>query len=192
MSASDRDKWNRIYREGDQNIPVAAGVLAEFEYLLPPSGRALDLACGRGGNAILLAQHGLETIAWDISDTAVEQLREFLSEKNLDITVQQRDAAASPPDPGSFDVIVVSRFLDRSLIPHIVDALRNQGLVFYQTFIKEKQEDVGPKNPDYLLNANELLDLFESLHIILYREEGRAGDLSRGFRNEAMLIARKR
>ena len=113
-------------------------------------------------------------------------------DKNLDITVMQRDAVRVPPDPGSFDVIVVSRFLDRGLIPNIINALRDQGLVFYQTFIKEKQADIGPHNPDYLLDANELLELFKSLHIILYREEGKTGDMSRGFRNEAMLIARKR
>lgn len=192
MTPSDQEKWNRLYQDGDQNIPVAARVLEEFEYLLPQSGRALDLACGRGGNAILLAQHGLETFAWDISDTAVEQLREFVLDKTLAITVQQRDVVKFPPDPASFDVIVVSRFLDRSLIPRLMDALRTQGLIFYQTFIKDKQEGIGPNNPDYLLDANELLDLFESLHIMLYREEGRAGDMSRGFRNEAMLIARKR
>jgi hypothetical protein len=33
--------------------------------------------------------------------------------------------------------------------------------------------------------------LFASLNILLYREEGGVGNLSRGFRNEAMLIGQK-
>jgi len=71
MSTSDRDKWNRIYAGGRGDSPAAARVLVDFEHLLPATGRALDLACGSGGNALLLAQHGLKTWAWDISDTAV-------------------------------------------------------------------------------------------------------------------------
>ena len=192
MAVSDRDKWNRIYRNGARNIPAAARVLADFEYLLPVTGRALDLACGAGGNALLLAQHGLQTWAWDIADAALEQLQALVSDNKLGIAVQRRDVVCLPPDPASFDVIVVSRFLERGLIPAIIQALRNNGLIFYQTFITEKAPDCGPRNPDYLLHANELLVLFKSLHIIYYREEGTLGDSARGFRNEAMLIAQKR
>jgi SAM-dependent methyltransferase len=170
---------------------VAARVLADFEHLLPATGRALDLACGTGGNALLLAQHGLETWAWDISDTAVTQLQALARDSNAGITVQQRDVVCLPPDPGSFDVIVVSRFLDRDLIPAICRALREHGLIFYQTFTREKPPGCGPGNPDYLLEVNELLFLFKSLRIIYYREDGNIGDTARGFRNEAMLIAQK-
>lgn len=192
MAEADREKWNRIYRSRGDGKPKAARVLADHAYLLPHSGKALDLACGTGGNAILLAEHGLETHAWDISDSAVEQLKEFCKDREINLTVQQRDAVRFPPDPDCHDVIVVSRFLDRTLIPHIINALTDNGFVFYQTFIKEKSDDSGPRNPEYLLNANELLGLFRSLHVILYREEGTVGDPARGFRNEAMLIAQKR
>lgn len=192
MAVSDRDKWNRIYHSGGRDTPTAARVLADFVHLLPAAGRALDLACGTGGNALLLAQHGLETWAWDISDSAVEQLQTLARDNDIDITVQQRDVVRLPPEPASFDVIVVSRFLERGLIPAIIQALREEGLVFYQTFIREKPAGCGPGNPDYLLNANELLVLFNTLHITYYREEGAIGDTRRGFRNEAMLIAQKR
>ena len=190
MGISDRDKWNRIYGSGTPHS-TAARVLADFEHLLPAAGRALDLACGAGGNALLLAQHGLETWAWDISDTAVAQLQALARENNLSITVQQRDVVRQPPDPGSFDVIVVSRFLDRDLIPAISRAMRDHGLIFYQTFVREKPSGCGPSNPEYLLDVNELLFLFKSLRIIYYREEGNIGDTARGFRSEAMLIAQK-
>lgn len=191
MEASDRDKWNQIYGSGACNPPAPARVLDDFQYLLPMAGRALDLACGTGGNALLLAQHGLETCAWDISDSAVELLQALVRENHIGIDVQQRDVVSLPPDPGSFDVIVVSRFLERGLIPFICRALRHQGLIFYQTFTREKPSDCGPNNPDYLLEVNELLFQFKSLRIIYYREEGNIGDATQGFRNEAMLIAQK-
>lgn len=192
MSDYDRDKWNRIYGAGEHNDPIAARVLAEFEHLLPATGRALDLACGRGGNALLLARHGLETWAWDISDTAVRQLDNLAREKHVAITVQQRDVVRQPPEACTFDVIVVSHFLDRALLPAIHQALCYQGLLFYQTFIRDKAPDCGPGNPAYLLESNELLSLFRSMHILCYREEGSIGDTTRGFRNEAMIIAQKR
>ena len=192
MNASDRDKWNRIYQNHGDCRPNPARVLAEHAYLLPDHGVAVDIACGTGGNAILLAEHGLETHAWDISDAAVKQLQEYTGNLLTNLIVQQRDVISSPPDPDTCDVIVVTRFLDRSLIPHIIKGLRNNGLVFYQTFIKDKPDEVGPRNPEYLLDKNELLRFFISLQILFYREEGSTGDNSKGFRNEAMLIARKK
>lgn len=187
----DTEKWNRIYAASDQGDAEPAKVLREFLYLLPVRGRALDLACGRGGNALLLARQGLETFAWDISDAAISRLMESAGLHHLKIHPEVRDVVSHPPDPGSFDVIVVSRFLHRELIPRLIQALLPGGLVFYQTFIKEKTVDTGPKNPDYLLECNELLELFRPLRIILYREEGKTGNPASGFRNEVMLIARK-
>ena len=49
----------------------------------------------------------------------------------------------------------------------------------------------GPENLNYQLNKNELLGFFEDWKLIFYREEGMIGDLSRGFRNQAMIISQK-
>jgi len=99
---------------------------------------------------------------------------------------------AQPPEAGSFDVIVVAHFLERALAPALMAALRPGGLLFYQTFIKEKVTDRGPGNPSYRLGRNELLKLFPSLEVVVYREEARIGDTTRGFRDQAMLVASKR
>ncbi|MBT7952247.1 MAG: methyltransferase domain-containing protein [Gammaproteobacteria bacterium] len=185
------DKWNKIYEGSEHDAVHAAKVLEENLHLLPISGNALDLACGLGGNAILLAQQGLETSAWDISRIAIDKLQAYSENLSIPIQLEARDVTVTPPTANSFDIIVVTRFLDRTLIPHLIDALREGGLIFYQAFIKDKTGDTGPKNPDYRLAENELLSLFQALQIICYREEGTVGDLKRGFRNEAMLIARK-
>jgi hypothetical protein len=89
-------------------------------------------------------------------------------------------------------VILVCRFLDRGLVPALISALRPQGLIFYQTFLREAVSPDGPRNPDYRLESNELLRLFAPLHVLAYHEEGLVGDLAQGRRNEAMLVAQKR
>jgi hypothetical protein len=88
-------------------------------------------------------------------------------------------------------VIVVSHFLDRSLAPAIIAALRPGGLLFYQTFSRVAVTDRGPEDPAFRLAENELLELFKPLKVRIYREEGRLGDTSQGWRDIAMLVAEK-
>jgi len=166
-------------------------VLRDYLYLLPTQGTALDLACGLGANALLLARQGLETWAWDYSTEAIQQLREMASMQQLVIHSEIRDVVIYPPLPASFDVIIVSRFLDRNLAPVLVNALKPDGLLFYQTFTLVSPDHKGPKNPIYRLAENELLNLFRPLRIVIYREEGVLGEVSQGFRNEAMLVGQK-
>lgn len=189
-SHSDSEKWNQIYTGGGR-CAATASVLSENLHLLPARGDALDLACGEGANALLLARHGLNTAAWDISDVALKRVSALAQAQGLKVRVEQRDVGAQPPQRGSFDVIVVSRFLDRPLIPRIIEALRPGGLIFYQTFIKDTVGAGGPANPAYRLDDNELLRLFSALRLLVYREEGAIGDSAGGFRNEAMLVAQK-
>ncbi len=192
MPHPDADQWNAVYqsRMHVRNEPVR--VLKDHAYLLPKSGTALDLACGTGANAIFLAQHGLQTFAWDISEEAMKYLCVSAKQLNLKINMQVRDVIIEPPDFNSFDVISVSYFLERTLMPCIINALRMHGLLFYQTFLKERVDDTGPTNDNYRLAENELLKLCAGLHIVKYHEEGMIGNVADGFRNEAMLIGQRR
>ncbi len=187
----DQVKWDARYRDSD-TVPQPALVLSEFQHLLPTSGEALDLACGLGGNGLLLATRGLKTRAWDISPVVIDRLRQEAKSRGLDLKTEVRNVVACPPESASFDVIVVSRFLERKLMPALIQALKPAGLIYYQTFTTDRVRDVGPKNPEYRLADNELLALFASLRLIVYREEGLAGNLSKGLRGEAMLIAQQR
>lgn len=192
MTRSDSGHWNQRYQQ-DQNgaAPQAARVLLDNRHLLPATGRAVDIACGRGGNALLLADHGLETLAWDYAEAALTQLTNFAREKQLSISCECRDVVQMPPPADRFDVITLSNFLDRELFPYLIKALRPGGLIFYQTFILERVTDIGPDNPSYRLAANELLHLFRELRLVYYREEGCLGDPERGFRDQAQYIGRK-
>ena len=190
------NKWNEIYAA--KNSPAeklatsVANVLKEHAYLLPKSGSALDLACGLGANAIFLANHGLHTHAWDISEVVIKKLQTYNKENNLGIVCKICDVEKYPPVPDSFDVICISYFLERELSASIIQALKPDGLLFYQTFIKEKVSDFGPSNPNYRLQENELLKLFSSLHVLAYQEYGIVGDINQGLRNVATLVAQKR
>ena len=193
MSGTDRVKWDHIYESsGVDESAKPCLVMSSHSHLLPAAGTALDLACGRGANALYLAARGYATRAWDISEVVIQGLADQARQRGLPLTAQQRDVTANPPEPESFDIIVVSRFLDRTLTPAICAALKEQGLLFYQTFIREQVSGFGPRNPAYRLQANELLNLFRPLHLIYYHEEGSVGDTDQGFRNEAMLVAQKR
>ncbi len=185
----DVDKWDARYRDTAETPP--ARVLIENAHLLPPRGRALDLACGLGANALVLAGRGLETFAWDSSAVAIERLRDLARVRGVRVHASVRDVVKQPPAPRDFDVIIVSHFLDRSLTGHLIAALRPHGLLYYQTFTRTRIGDEGPRNPAYLLEDGELLTLFAPLQPLVYREEGLVGDTGSGFRGQAMLVARK-
>ncbi len=191
-SNEESDKWDAIYQSIQQNGETTklnpAYILQKFHHLLPAQGKALDLASGLGANAMFLAQHNMESHAWDISSTAIEKLKEISSSLNLDINTKVRDVVTSPPEENSFDVIVVVHFLDRQIMPAIIAALRKNGLLFYQTFTRTRVQESGPSSDKYRLGKNELLDLCKDLDTVFYREEGTIGDTESGFRNQALYI----
>jgi tellurite methyltransferase len=183
-------KWDQRYRSQDRPA-LAAAVLVHNAHLLPTVGRALDLACGLGANALFLARRGLAVAAWDLSPVAIGRLRADASGQGLILDAQVRDVVADPPDPASFDVILVAHFLDRGLCPAIATALSPGGLLFYQTFTREAVSDLGPPNPAYRLGRNELLGLFPALVVRAYREEGTLGDTRLGLRDLALLVVQR-
>ena len=184
-------KWNKRYQQATSaNEPAL--VLRENRHLLPPHGQALDLACGLGGNALLMAQSGLTTQAWDISDVAIATLQRLALEQKLPLTPQCVDLEQQSLPTAAFDVISVSGFLDRLLCPSICTALKPDGLLFYQTHTLAKTTDAsGPSSASFLLKDGELLSLFSELVPVVYREERDCGDLHKGLRNQAYLIARR-
>ena len=191
MNNQIKNKCDKYYDSNIKGSPSPSEVLYFNQHLLPVKGNALDLACGYGSNAICLAMNGLKVSAWDISKIALEKLSLRSKEFDFIINCEIRDVLQQPPEPDTFDIIVVSKFLDRKLIKQIRHAIKPNGLIFYQTFIKDRIIKSGPENPNYQLNENELLDFFEDWKLIFYREEGMIGNLSRGFRNQAMIISQK-
>jgi len=186
-----RERWDTRYREADPGTASPAEVLVSYAHLLPAHGSALDLACGLGANARLLAARGLSTRAWDLSPVAIDKLAVVARDEGLPIEARVRDVVAAPPGPDSFDVIVVAHFLERTLFPCLVAALRPGGLLYYQTWTRETVSEHGPANPAYRLEPGELLRAFAGLRLLAYREEGCVGDTAAGWRDQAWLVGMK-
>lgn len=184
------NKWNSRHAQAEDLGRVAA-VLEQNIHLARPGCRALDLACGRGANALFMAAAGLRVSAWDLSPVAIDRLDKAAASAGLPIQTAVRDVIADPPEPGSFDLILVSFFLERSLAPAIAEALRPGGLLFYQTYSQAAVSDEGPSSERFRLEDNELLGLFPRLRVRVYREERLLGDTGRGWRNMAMLVAER-
>jgi tellurite methyltransferase len=187
----DQQKWDRIYRDRGADSSQAAEVLKHNRHLLPQSGIAMDLACGLGANSLLLAESGLHVRSWDISPVAIDQLSRLAAEQGLPISAEVVDVEQQPPPAQSLDVLVVTHFLSRALVPALIAALKPGGVLFYQTYCRDKVAGQGPSNPDYLLKDNELLSLFAGLKIRVYREESLLGEHNEGWRDRAMLVAEK-
>ena len=144
---------------------------------LLPKGRALDIAMGGGRNAVYLAKKGFAVEGVEISAGAVDSARKLAQKEGVTIKAGVADLEANYIiEKDKYDVIICFSYLQRSLIPRIKDGLRRGGLVVYETFIIDQAKWGKPKNPDYLLKHNELLDMFRDFRCLRYREgviEGR-------------------
>ena len=139
--------------------------------MLLPKGRALDVAMGKGSNAVFLARMGYEVEGVDISPEAVSQALEKARKAKVTLKAQVADLEGEYViRKGSYDVIICFRYLQRSLIPQIKNGLKNGGMVVYETFTIDQARFGKPKNPDYLLKHNELLDMFRDFQCLHYWE----------------------
>ena len=146
--------------------------------LLPPSGRALDVACGRGRNALWLAGQGFDTTALDRDAAAVAALDDRARRDGLSLTSRAMDLEADGATLGTdaYDVIVVVHYLHRPLFPALRAALRPGGVLVYETFTVAQAARGRPTNPAFLLEPGELPRLVAPLQILAAREgdyEGR-------------------
>jgi SAM-dependent methyltransferase len=168
--------------------PAPAWALQKHADYLPLKGRALDLASGFGGNALFMARCGLKVEAWDISDVALTHLNNVAAVNHLPIQPVLTDLEQMILPHERFDVIVVSRYLNRALLPQIEQALKPNGTLYYQTFLAPVQEN-GPQNPKYYLQSGELPKSFSNLSVELYGEGWLPDDSAR--HRYAWMIGRK-
>lgn len=186
-----REKWDAYYQNSADKVPTACSVLSDYGYLLPSRGKALDLACGMGGNALYLAERKLQTTAVDVSAVALESLVRLARSRELELSAVQKDIDEHFFARNKYDVITVSNYLDRPLFQALQNALNPGGLLFYQTFVKNKVNNgTGPSRPDYLLDTNELLTLLPKLSVLVYFDLECQGDVNVGLRNQSCLVAK--
>jgi SAM-dependent methyltransferase len=138
---------------------------------LLPKGRVLDVAMGDGRNAIYLANLGFQAEGVDISPEAVTKALESANAQGVELTAHVVDLEKDHYiQPARYDIIMCFRYLQRSLIPYISNGLKDGGIIVYETYTIDQIQFGKPKNPDFLLKPNELLNLFRDFHIIKYHE----------------------
>jgi SAM-dependent methyltransferase len=146
--------------------------LQDHAALLPVSGRALDVACGRGRHALWLGERGLDVVALDRSDEAIAAVRDAATQRALPVIAVVTDLESEHYALGinAFDVILGVHYLHRPLFPALLAALRSGGLLIYETFTRAQAQRGKPTNPDFLLEEGELRRLVEPLEVVDYRE----------------------
>ncbi len=133
MSADDALRWDARYADREVGEPAAPDALVDSDLigLIPSRGRALDVACGAGAQAVWLARRGLDVVALDVSQEAIDLTRAAASAggvaDRVDARVVDLDLGV-PPQLGSFDVIVCQRFRAVELYPTFLERLRPGGV----------------------------------------------------------------
>jgi SAM-dependent methyltransferase len=124
-------------------------------------GEVLDLACGGGRHARLLAGLGHAVVALDRDREALAQVA--AGEHGDAITAVEYDLEAAgstwPFAPQRFAGIVVTNYLHRPLLPALCASLAPDGVLIYETFARGNETFGKPSNPDFLLMPGELLGM---------------------------------
>jgi tellurite methyltransferase len=136
-----------------------------------PRGRALDLAMGRGRHAIPLARAGHHVFGVDIDAQAVGGAMTHATAERLTIAGWCADLTRYPLPVARFDVVVVTRYLQRDLFGPIREAVVPGGIVLYETFTAAQRAlGTGPTSPDHLLEPQELRRRFDGFDVLFYDE----------------------
>jgi len=184
-SQSEWDAKHRLAAEAPPSEP--ASIVCELLPLLP-RGPALDIACGIGRHALLLASRNQHVAAVDYSGVALGILE--VRAHGQHVRVKRGDGFHPPgrhlhgglelihtnleeaqlPEHG-YDLILCIQYLQRSLFPQMVRALRPDGVLLLETFTQAQMEfSGGPQNPAFLLESGELRQAFPMLRVLFYRE----------------------
>lgn len=108
----DAKAWDERYADSELvwGLEPNRFVRAQCERL--PVGRAIDLACGEGRNALWLARMGWKALGVDFSAVAIERARQLTERERpstaVRLTWQVADVTTEPVKPGGYDLALVS------------------------------------------------------------------------------------
>lgn len=154
--------------------PQSAGTtpspwVRRFAGLIPAGGDVLDLACGSGRHAKYLAELGFRIEAVDRDES---QLSRIAGLPGIDTRVADLEGGPWPYFGRQFEGIVVTNYLWRPLMPHLMACLAEGGTLIYETFMIGNERFGKPANPLFLLRPGELLDLMHKRFTVVAFEQG--------------------
>ncbi|HXJ84784.1 MAG TPA: class I SAM-dependent methyltransferase [Candidatus Methylomirabilis sp.] len=168
----ERARWNRRYASADRHAtPVPSRFLVTEVSGMPP-GRALDLACGAGRNAVWLAEHGWHVTAVDFSDTGLGIARELARARHVEVEWIEADVVGWLPRSRAYDLVCVL-YLQvragerRAALGHAVDALAPGGtlLVVGHDLSNLTEGWGGPSQADVLFTPEDIVAEVGSLRV---------------------------
>jgi tellurite methyltransferase len=168
--------WDQHYSDPANVDESPASLLVEVAELLTP-GRALDLACGPGRNAVYLARLGWQVTAVDSSAEALRILRRHSQDLAIEIHQADLELGQFAIAPDAYDLICDFYYLQRDLFPAIRAGVRPGGAFAGAIHL----------NGTFRLKPGELRAEFAGWKILYYSEGGESG-LSR---QTARIFARK-
>lgn len=168
MTQTDREKWDERYAEDHGRRPPPKW-LDDIADRLPTTGRALDVAAGRGRIARWLGDRGLEVLAIDLSPVGLA----LIDHPNVDTRALDLESESLPDGP--FDVVTMFFYRQPSLGPALRAALAPGGkLVVMHPTVQNLERHARPPR-HYLAEPSEVRALAEGLKIELYEESWRDG-----------------
>jgi SAM-dependent methyltransferase len=171
--AGRRHEWNARHARRDAPGVPSPFVLAALDAIAARDAphapdtarrrRALDVACGAGRHALLLAARGYDVVALDWSHVAVAALGARGGGRIAGVVA---DATAWPFRDAAFDVVVVVDFLERAIVPLLRAAVAPLGALVMETFLRGQERHGHPRNPAYLLDAGELVRMCDAWTVL--------------------------
>jgi hypothetical protein len=141
---------------------------------------------GRGRHALALAQAGFRTFGVDAQLAAIRHAVRDASARQLVVRAWCADLAHYPLPCEAFELVLVTRYLQRDLFGSIAAAVACGGFLVYETFtVQQRALGTGPRSADHLLEPGELRESFEELEAVFYEETLAPEAVAR-------LVARKR
>ncbi len=126
-----------------------------FAQRVPPGGRVLDIACGRGRHTRLFLDLGHPVVAIDRDLAGLAQIADHPGLTGIETDLESEPRL--PLEGDLFAGVVVTNYLHRPLLPQIVARVAPEGVLIYETFACGNERFGRPSNPDYLLRPGELL-----------------------------------
>lgn len=151
--------------------------VARFAPLVPPLSPVLDVACGGGRHTRLFVAAGHPVTAVDLDLSGLGALADDPRVEAVQADLEGGEFSAGPLNGRTFGGVVVTNYLHRPLLGHLVEALGPGGVLIYSTF-SEANVALGGRvrNPDYLLAHGELLELARGrLRVVAYEDVIEAG-----------------
>jgi tellurite methyltransferase len=169
MSQKDKLKWDKKYQETTSLLKDREPSKNLKKIVEKTKGKkALDVASGAGRNSIYLANNGFDVESLDISSVALDILNNK-GFKNISCKLVDLDEYEIPKN--NYDLIVMTNFLDRNLIPKLSNALKIDGVLFIETYMEDELNEKPSSNPDFLLKKDELKTFFDDNFELLAYDE---------------------